>query len=83
MRHTCTTCRFCKCGVPMDEEPCNSCHVVTVNEFTNWQSEILTNADRIRAMCDEDLALFLETATEHGRVSEAEWMTWLKGKAQI
>lgn len=42
-----------------------------------------TNADRIRAMSDEDLALFLETTTEHGRVSETEWMTWLKGKAQI
>ena len=44
---------------------------------------VQTNGDRIRSMCDEDLALFLETATEHGRVSEAEWMTWLKGKAQI
>lgn len=44
---------------------------------------VRTNGDRIRAMCDEDLALFLETATEHGLVSEAEWMTWLKGKAQI
>ena len=42
-----------------------------------------TNADRIRSMSDEDLALFLETTTEHGRVSEAEWRTWLKGEAQI
>ena len=44
---------------------------------------VQTNGDRIRSMCDEDLALLLETTTEHGRVSEAEWMTWLKGKAQI
>lgn len=39
---------------------------------------VQTNGDRIRSMCDEDLALFLETTTEHGRVSETEWMTWLK-----
>ena len=44
---------------------------------------VTTNADRIRAMCDEDLALFLETATEHGRVDKVEWVRWLKQEANI
>ena len=42
-----------------------------------------TNADRLRAMTDEELSVFLETATESERVSETEWLKWLKGAAQI
>ena len=89
MRHTCSTCGYCKSGALLSEvsngreDPCETCEAITVNEFTNWHPIPITNADRIRAMCDEDLALFLETATEHGRVDKVEWVRWLKQEANI
>ena len=44
---------------------------------------VKTNADRLRAMTDAELSVFLETTTESERVSETEWLKWLKGAAQI
>ena len=65
MRHTCSTCGYCKSGVLLSEvsngreDPCETCEVITVNEFTNWRPIPTTNADRIRAMSDEELAEFM------------------------
>ena len=62
MRHTCSTCGYCKSGVLLSEvsngreDPCETCEVITVNEFTNWRPIPTTNADRFRAKSDEELA---------------------------
>ena len=55
MEKNCETCRYRnRNGF---EEPCNSCSVVVGEDIvdpTNWEAS--TNADRIRAMTDEELA---------------------------
>ena len=70
MRHTCSTCGYCKSGVLLSEvsngreDPCETCEAITVNEFTNWRPIPTTNADRIREMSDEELAEFLERVAD-------------------
>ena len=55
----CDDCRYCE--LEGTEEPCKSCKA-TAEGFTNWKERehpTMTNADRIRAMSDEEMAVFL------------------------
>ena len=79
MRHTCSTCGYCKSGVLLSEvsngreDPCETCEVITVNEFTNWRPIPITNADRIRAMTDYDLADWIANILMcHGAFARSE-----------
>lgn len=55
--NTCETCRYYMAS-PL-QEPCESCHWDDVigHDPSNWEGP--TNADRIRAMTDEELAEWL------------------------
>lgn len=93
MRHTCSTCGYYKNGTLMTENPCKTCEVLTVNEFSNWQPIPITNADRIRCMTDEELTNWvvevyhgthepyfsIRKIIEQGRKEFAEW---LKGEIE-
>jgi len=60
MKKDCDTCRHFK--VDFDDLPCSGCR-----DFEKW--EAVTNADHIRSMTDEELAEFIATTFENGRVS--------------
>lgn len=53
-------------------------------EPSNWEEKLKTNADRIRAMSDEELAEFIQEAESCGQegASIADWgmttLEWLK-----
>ena len=90
MRHTCSTCGYCKSGVLLSEvsngreDPCETCEVITVNEFTNWRPIPTTNADRIRAMSDDELRDFFtrilwgEEPSIKLYMLPEDWEKWLK-----
>lgn len=60
--------------------PCSECH-----DHDKWQTTKRSNADRIRAMTDEELAHLLHSAEEHlftGNLWNYEkWTEWLKQEA--
>ena len=62
--------------------PCDGCNGVTYYE----EPKPITNADRIRAMSDEELADFLyETETQYIPIDlsvENNWLDWLKQEAK-
>lgn len=84
------------CGMLNSRGFCSltACRFPIVNELGTWQERILvnkpkptTNADRIRAMSDEELALYLHNleaqAINVGRAdmqpeSVETWLDWLK-----
>lgn len=77
MKRNCDNCRHTKKDVY--EQPCSHC--VALSEW-----EALTNADRIRAMTDEELARFLgqhslcsrvERCPDHGKCHKCV-LDWLK-----
>ena len=46
--------------------------------------DVQTNADRIRAMSDEELADFLAECNAYGERAEAsQWLPWLKEPAEV
>ena len=59
MANNCGNCKFRE--VESYEEPCSSCRCTSGGAPTKWvsQHEPQTNADRIRAMSDEELAKFI------------------------
>lgn len=60
MANSCETCKHYE--VEAYNEPCNSCRVRDYDVPTKWESPFKqqkTNAERIRAMSDEELARFL------------------------
>lgn len=59
-----------------------------MNDLGTWQERILankpkpTNADRIRAMTDEELAEWLDQIDGVGRFEfQTQWLDWLKQEA--
>ena len=50
MIKNCINCRYSE--VPLFAGPCNECK----DEYSKWEERVQTNADRIRAMSDEELA---------------------------
>lgn len=58
------TCNICKyAGRPTYKSPCSECKEFSKYEYENKK----TNADRIRAMSDEELAWYAEAAFEARR----------------
>lgn len=85
-RRTCSTCGYCKSGASLTEDPCKTCEVITVNEFTNWHPIPITNADRIRNMTIEGLAEELSKVETDGRaygpLGKQHWLEWLGKEVQ-
>ena len=68
----CYDCYYSKLGG--EKEPCKSCKS-TDEGFTNWREVQPTNADRIRAMSDEELARFL-ASVEYRRAANGGGAKW-------
>lgn len=83
MEKDCPNCKFEL--YEADEIPCKDCGM---DDREYWQPKPQTNADRIRAMSDEELAeYFADIATEVSNgisYSERpeEWLEWLKQPAE-
>ena len=79
--NTCKACRYYMTS-PL-EEPCESCHWdgVIGQAPTNW--EALTNADRIRAMTNEEMAEWLSHAWHKSWYTLQEWLDWLKSPVEV
>jgi hypothetical protein len=60
----CETCQHCDCEPHL--EPCVSCKTKYIGTPTKYLAKRHTNADRIRAMSDEELAKFLADEIPHG-----------------
>ena len=81
MRKDCDTCLHDEFG----ETYCNDCYWANGKPPTKWEPAPFwtpdTNADRIRAMSDEELAAFLDTWgcchhwIEHERLSDNRWFS--------
>ena len=71
------TCNICKyAGRPIYKSPCSECKGFSKYEYEKLQ----TNADRIRAMSDEELANVLrEFAT---KPMQGSFLKWLKQPAE-
>ena len=73
-------------GMDAVPEVCLECKYVHA-EPSNWKEKVQTNADRIRAMNDEELAVFLEqtqadVAFNNKSKYAFEWERWLKQPAE-
>ena len=88
MRKTCETCKHDDKDYPSYpyKTPCNECVFGADNVPDKWEAaehyEPDTNADRIRAMSDEELGVFLAEWAEKPRAwkrdGEGECLAWLK-----
>jgi len=65
----CDICSFQRCG--FYEYPCDQC-----DDYSEYKPR--SNADRIRAMSDEELAEFLASQS---KIGESWWLEWLKQEA--
>jgi hypothetical protein len=78
-------------GVTPITETCTKCHYVDkgalVPQPSNWKQKEQTNADRIRAMSDEELGIFLAEWAEKPwtwkKDGEGECLAWLKQPAEV
>lgn len=75
-------------GLTYLPQVCIDCKYVEVNgekEPSNWKPKTMTNADRIRAMSDEELEAFLiDVDLERaGSPFITEWGKWLKQPAEV
>lgn len=49
-----------------------------------YRTEPITNADKIRAMTDEELAMWMSECNAFGENAEAsQWLPWLKQPAEM
>ena len=96
MANSCETCKHYE--VEAYNEPCNSCRFRDYDVPTKWESPFKqqkTNADRIRAMSDEELARWalqfvIDCAAQSG-IEDPEWedgaeeilTEWLKQPAEV
>lgn len=86
MRKDCDTCLHDEFG----ETYCNDCYWANGKPPTKWEPapfwEPDTNADRIRAMSDEELGIFLAEWAEKPwtwkKDGEGECLAWLKQPAE-
>ena len=82
-------CKTCKhCDTWEYDEPCFSCRNTGGGIPTKWEAKVncktQTNADRIRAMSDEELAVFLRTVEYDVEQFPfvQDWDKWLKQPAK-
>ena len=65
---------------------CDALHKDSTVKCEDFKSNIITNADRIRSMTDEELAEYLYIKTcEDGFpqfTTENDWLDWLKQEAE-
>ena len=79
MSKTCITCKY---APPMKKWPCEDCDMRKPADI--WEPKPQTNADRIRAMTDEELAAWLSqhlavmTSYEEHPKRTIRWLDWLK-----
>ena len=66
--NTCNNCKHAKTSLMA--EPCYSCYYMS-----HWERP--TNADRIRAMSDEELANMLSLVQRNAK-KDTPWLDWLK-----
>lgn len=79
------------CGMLNSRGFCSltACRFPVVNGLGTWQERILankpkqTNADRIRAMTDEELAEWLFQAWHKSWYTLQEWNDWLKSPVEV
>ena len=76
-----------KCVEDMAQAVLNYTYEKTLKEWDDSISEPKTNADRIRSMTDEELALFIHNAEAQAAETELvsyvnEWLDWLKEEAK-
>ena len=84
MKRDCDNCKYSE--VMFCDEPCRSC-----NPAENWEPKVLTNANKIRAMTDEELAEMFDEYSKrndvcpkfgayscHGNDCRECWLDWLK-----
>ena len=69
----CVSCVHRKVCKGIDNQPCIEC-----NQFLNEDKKPQTNADRIRAMTDEELAEYLCDKI----LTKEMWMKWLQQPAE-
>ena len=73
-------CAMCKRRSSDSYDLCCMCNYVTEDDPPSRYEPIakrITNADRIRAMTDEELATFL-FQSRIDKLSEREWLDWMK-----
>ena len=75
--------KTCKnCGTPITKEYCEDNYPEVCEHWTPKKPK--TNADRIRAMSDEELAdMLYETDSRIGNADLDEWLEWLKQPAEM
>ena len=64
------------CVFEKTEANCRGCF-----EGSHYKPKPLTNADRIRAMTDEELCSFLYWDADGSGKAKQEWLDWLKQEA--
>ena len=65
---------------PMSDT-CRECGIAMLN-YEEAKPKPITNADRIRAMTDEELADWLFGAWHQSWYTRQEWLDWLKQEAE-
>ena len=75
-----------------DKKCCFNCARVNTNcevwhncgeDCPGWDSKVVTNADRIRAMSDEKLATWMAECNAYGERGDAsQWLPWLQQPAE-
>ena len=84
----CGNCKNCtwRNGCGPFPEICIKCKYVETDNGkipSNWEAMPMTNADRIRAMTNEELAELLEEMTYDSMEHRAEyWLRWLQQPAE-
>lgn len=78
----CETCDYA--NRPPYKSPCSECDKTTGSPFCCYEHEEKpTNADRIRAMSDEELAEWMSECNAYGERAEAsQWLPWLQQPAE-
>ena len=95
MERNCDNCKYR--DVYYMAPPCDECNFEYQRQpqkgFQNWESNAMTNADRIRSMTDEELAEFLFHAWNNASWCSMKecpdedsclpcWLDWLKEEAE-
>lgn len=71
MDHNCLSCKYE--STPPNSGICLECSEIPAT-CALWEPQITTNADRIRAMTDEELAKWIYYISD----IEHDWLEWLK-----
>jgi uncharacterized cysteine cluster protein YcgN (CxxCxxCC family) len=88
MRKHCGNCANHKKETNQFSEECGKCVSTRLEngettDPSHWREKPKTNADRIRAMSDEELAVWMAECNAYGeRADASQWLPWLKQPAE-